>query len=167
MSSALQQYLHEQAPKKQAGKELVAEWREAIERLFAEIKGWLKESDPEGVIDIEEGQQEVNEPGIGRYRVPRLNLGVLGKWIGIIPKARSTNRTAKLSEPSAPSKAEGRVDITDEVVRYLLYRFKEGDKDVWYIEDPHDSPWDSPWVKPEFKRLNKVEFESALMRYLR
>jgi hypothetical protein len=32
----------------------------------------------------------ISEPGLGRYRVPRLNLRAFGKWIGIIPKARKT-----------------------------------------------------------------------------
>ena len=86
MSTTLEKYLHEQAPKKKRGQELIAEWLPAIDALFTDIKKWLKESDPDSVIDIELSHQEVNEPGVGSYIAPRLNLNVLGKWIGIIPK---------------------------------------------------------------------------------
>src|SRR5208337_2411613 len=122
MASTFTNFLRQQAEKHQAevnaGKGTVDEWRAAIERLFAQLRAWLKESDPQGVIEIEEGQQDLAEPGLGRYRIPRLNLRAFGKWVGIIPKARKTVGTAKPSQKSAPQQAAGRVDITDELRRY-------------------------------------------------
>src|SRR5207245_3718035 len=90
-------------------------------------------SDPEGLIEIQEAQQDVTEPGLGRYRVPRLDLRAFGKWIGIIPKARKTVGTATPPQKSAPERAAGRVDITDELRRYVLYRFQDGNE-VWLID---------------------------------
>jgi hypothetical protein len=161
MTTAFKDFLRQQAEKHRAeivaGKATIEEWRAAIERLFVQLRAWLKESDPEGVIEVDEGQQEVSEPGLGRYRVPRLNLRILGKWIGIIPKARRTVGTAKPPQKSAPQRACGRVDITDELQRYILYRFQEGDQDVWLIDDLETEP----------KRLDQEAFERALMSYLR
>src|SRR5260370_31026652 len=140
MSTVFKEFLHEQAQKHgteaEGGKAKVDEWRSAIQRLFAQIRGWLKDSDPQGLIEIKESQVEIREPGLGVYSVPRLDLSVFGKWIGIIPKARKTVGTVKPPQKLAPESATGRVDVTDELRRYVLYRFDEGGRDVWLIDDP-------------------------------
>ena len=161
MTTAFKDFLGQQAEKHRAqviaGKATVEEWHAAIERLFDQLRAWLKESDPEGVIEIEQGHQDVTEPGLGRYRVPRLNLRAFGKWIGIIPKARRTVGTATPPQKSAPQRAAGRVDITDELRRYVLYRFQEDGGDVWLIDD----------LESGAKPLDQEAFERALMSYLR
>lgn len=116
----------------------------------------MKESDPQAVIEIDEKQQEITEPGLGRYYIPRLNLRAFGKWIAIIPKARNTVGTAKPPQRSAPERAAGRVDITDELRRYVLYRFPEDGHDLWLIDDLESEP----------KPLDQEAFENALMSYL-
>src|SRR6266508_2674317 len=114
MSTAFREFLQQQAKRYEAdvgdGKAMVDEWRTALKGLFDQLREWLKESDPEGRIEIEDSQQDITEPGLGRYRVPRLNLRAFGKWVGIIPKARRTVGTAKPPQKSAPERAEGRVD---------------------------------------------------------
>jgi hypothetical protein len=161
MSTTFSDFLREQADKHRAeaiaGKDMVDEWRSSVERLFATLRDWLKESDPHGVIEVEESQHEVTEPGLGRYRIPRLNLRAFGKWIGIIPKARKTVGSAKPPQNSAPKRATGRVDITDELRRYVLYRFHENGRDVWMIDDLENEP----------QPLDRLGFERALMSYLR
>ncbi len=161
MSTTFSEFLRQQAEKHRAeasaGKATVDEWRSAVERLFAELRGWLKESDPEGIIEVEEGRQDISEPGLGRYHVPRLNLRAFGKWIGIIPKARRTVGTAKPSQKAAPRRAVGRVDITDELRRYVLYRLLEDGRETWFIDD----------LESETKPLDRAAFEQALMSYLR
>jgi hypothetical protein len=164
MSTTFTNFLREQAAKvaaeAEAGKAVVQEWRTAIEHLFAQIRGWLAESDPDGIIQIKEGEKELNEQGLGRYRVPRLDLRVFDKWIGLVPKGRNTIASAHPPRTSAPEQATGRVDITDEVRRYVLYRFpKEGGGDVWLIDD-YRSEGDP-------KPLDQQTFEKALMSYLR
>jgi hypothetical protein len=161
MNTVFRDFLRQQAEKHQAeasaGKATVDEWRAAIERLFGQLREWLQQSDPEGFIEIKEGQQDITEHGLGRYRVPRLDLRAFGKWIGIIPKARGTARTAHPPRKSAPERAIGRVDITDELRRYVLYRFQEGDREVWLIDDLESQP----------RLLDQDAFEKALMSYLR
>jgi len=88
MSATFKEFLREQAAKEAAqatkAKDVVDEWRTAVEKLFRQMRAWLAESDPDGVIEIKEQQQEVREPGLGRYHVPRLDLHAFGTWIGII-----------------------------------------------------------------------------------
>jgi hypothetical protein len=161
MSTGFSEFLRDQAEKHQAevaaGKATVDEWRTAIGQLFATLRGWLRESDPQGVIEIEESEHDITEPGLGRYNVPRLDLHAFGKWIGIVPKARKTVGTAKPPQKSAPQRAAGRVDITDELRRYVLYRFQEDGRDVWMIDDLETEP----------RPLDRPGFEKALMSYLR
>lgn len=164
MSTTFTEFLREQAAKREAtiqsGKVVVEEWRTAVEQLFARIRGWLADSDPDGIIQIEQKEHETTEKGLGRYRVPRLDLRVLDKWIGIIPKARKTVVSARPPQKSAPERerATGRVDITDELRRYVLYRFpQDGAGDLWLIDDLRSEP----------KLLDQQAFETALMSYLR
>jgi hypothetical protein len=161
MTTAFRDFLKQEAEKYQAevrsGKATVDEWRATVERLFVQLRAWLRESDPAGVIAIEEGQWDVTEKGLGRYSVPRLDLRAFGKWVGIIPKARKTVGTASPPQKSAPQRAAGRVDITDELRRYVLYRFQEDGRDVWLIDD----------LESGTKPLTQDAFEGALMSYLR
>jgi hypothetical protein len=179
MTTRLQEFLEEQAKKHDAeatvGKTTIDEWCTSIEALFTQIRAWIKESDPQGRIEIELGRQEIKEPGLGLYNVPRLDLRIFGKWIGIIPKARRTVGTAKPPQRSAPERAEGRVDITDELRRYVLYRFKDGDRDVWLIDgleqgyDATEKTWPGEIryiPKSEPRPLDQDAFEKALMSYL-
>jgi hypothetical protein len=163
MSGTFTEFLREQAAKyaveAERGKAVVDEWRTAIEQLFDRIRGWLAEADPEGIIQVEQRQHELTENGLGRYKVPRLDLRGLGKWIGIIPRARNTVGTARPPQRAIPERATGRVDITDEIRRYALYRFPTEDgADEWLIDDLRS---DAP------KPLDRQAFEVALMSYLR
>jgi hypothetical protein len=161
MSMSFKDFLRQQADKHEAavkaGKATVEEWQQALANLFAKLRTWLSESDPEGIIQVKEGKQSITEPGLGRYEVPHIELRAFGKWIGIIPKARKTVGSATPPQHSAPERAAGRVDITDELRRYVLYRFREGENEVWLIDDLNSEP----------KTLDKEAFEKALMSYLR
>jgi hypothetical protein len=170
MSTTFKEFLQQQAKKHQAEAPTIDEWRGAIDRLFNQIRQWLKDSDPDRFIEVKENQEDITEPGLGRYRVPRLDIRAFGKWIGIIPKARKTVATAQPPQKSAPERAEGRIDITDELRRYVLYRFLQDGRDVWLIEAlaPGKSwPGEVQYVpKSEPKELNQEAFERALMSYL-
>ena len=57
---------------------------------------------------------------------------------------------------SAPQRAAGRVDMTDELRRYVFYRFEEDGRELWLIDDLESEP----------KPLDQGAFEKALMSYL-
>src|SRR5687767_13966078 len=106
--TALSEFLKEQSRKYQAdadaAKAVVDEWRSAVERLFAQVRDWLKQADTEGVIEIKESEEDIREPRLCRYRIPRLDVRVFGKWVGIIPKARRTVGAASPPQKSAPER---------------------------------------------------------------
>jgi hypothetical protein len=161
MATALKDFLRQHAEKHQAeetkAKAMVEEWRDALERLFAQIRAWLKESDPGGVIEVKVNLEDVREPSLGRYRVPRLDLDFFGQWIGVIPKARKTVGVIRPTAGSVPEQADGRVDITDELRSYVLYRSKQSAGDVWFIDG----------LTSDQKAFDQDAFERVLMSYLR
>jgi len=97
-----------------------------------------------------------SKPNVGRYQVPRLEIRAFGKWVGIIPKARKTIKTARPPQSGAPERATGRVDITDEIRRYVLYRIPAEGGESWFIEGPSLDPG---------QPLTQEHFEEALMSY--
>lgn len=135
---------------------IIDEWVRAVDSLFAKLREWLSNADPNRILQVEEVKTEVNEPNMGRYFAPRLNIRAFGKWVGIIPKARKTVGTARPPQPGAPDAATGRVDITDEVRRYVLYRFDRNGEDSWFIEGPSSD---------SLQDLTQGQFEEALMSY--
>jgi hypothetical protein len=153
------QFLKDQEEKQRSqveeNKQLIEEWRSALQSLYNDIRKWLRESDSSGVIKVDEKESDITEEGIGHYKAPRLNLHIFGRWIGIIPKARKTIGTARPPQRGAPIRALGRVDLTDETRRYVLYRTRENGHDVWLIDD----------LRNEQRLLNKEIFEEALMSY--
>jgi hypothetical protein len=162
MPTAFTEFLRQEAAKRKGELErneaAIDEWRAAIGKLYAKIRAWLADSDPDHIIAIKESQHEVDEPGLGPYTVPRLDLRGLGRWVGIIPKARRTVGTARPPQKSAPERAAGRVDLTNELLRYVLYRFPQaGGEDLWMIDDLRSEP----------RPLDQQAFEEALQSYLR
>lgn len=137
-------------------REVVREWQEALPRLFATIRGWIAESDPKGFIEVSESKTDVREPSLGWYKVPRLDIRAFSKWIGILPKVRMSVGTVRPPDATEPIWATGRVDITNEIRRFVLYRVHDGGRDSWFIQDPTSNA-----TKP----LTKESFEEALLSY--
>jgi len=50
------------------------EWLGAIHRLLDQIRDWLRESDPEGVLDIEPYEVSRTEQDLGTYDAPALKI---------------------------------------------------------------------------------------------
>jgi hypothetical protein len=145
------------AAESEKNRQEIEEWHTAVERLFTKLEEWLQAADPDGFIQRERSQIEITEPGLGRYRISRLNLQAFGKWVGLIPKARKTVKTAAPQQRGAPEQATGRVDITDEIRRYVLYRFGQGADTQWLMDDPA--------TRSELQPLTADRFESALLGY--
>ena len=161
MTETFTDFLRDRAAKynaKRADRDaVVAEWREALAQLYDRLRRCLSNADPDGILTVTEGQRKINEQGLGVYTVPSLNIDGLGEWVGIVPKARYTVGTVTPPQKSTPERAAGRVDITDEVRRYILYRVSGGGGDTWLIDDTNGN------VKP----LDDATFLDALKSYLR
>ena len=180
MSTAFREFLQQQAKKHQAEADAGRPicrcahfYRTVVPSKFG---NGSKSPTPRATSLSKESQEAVTEPGLGRYRPPRLNLRFFGKWIGIIPKARKTVGKAQPPQKSAPERAQGRVDITDELRRYVLYRFQNGSEDVWLIDglEPGYEAVEKTWPgqvqytpRAEPKVFDQEAVERALMSYLR
>jgi hypothetical protein len=161
MSTPLKDFLKQKASlyaaESEKNRQIVEEWQSAVDRLFTQLEGWLDAADPEGIIRRERSQIEVTEPGLGRYPISRLNLRAFGEWVGLIPKARKTVKRAAPQQKGAPEQATGRVDVTDEIRRYVLYRFGLGTEERWFIDDTA--------TNTELQPLTAERLESALLGY--
>ncbi len=161
MPTSLRDFLQEKAAQYAAesekNREVIEEWQAAVERLLTQLEGWLGAADPNGIIRHERSQIEVAEPGLGRYPISCLNIRAFGKWVGLIPKARKTVKRAAPQQRGAPEQATGRVDITDEIRRYVLYRFPQGADEQWFMDDTA--------ANSDLQPLTADRFESALLGY--
>jgi hypothetical protein len=156
----LREKVREQEAMAESSKATLTEWGEGIDNHFKILRGWLTQSDPVGIIQVEESTLALNEPGLGRYEIPQLELHALGETIGIVPRGYGTVGTAVLPHTSTRVRARGRVDITNEIRQHILYRFRdENDKDLWMVEHLRLDVSPTP--------LDQKLFESILMSYLR
>ena len=154
--TSLSELLQSKAEEARKNKDVIDEWVDALEKLFAQLQSWLDVADPKKVLIVNKVMRDVSEPNLGRYSAPYLNINAFGQWVGVIPKARKTIKTARPPQSGAPERATGRVDITDEIRRYVLYRFSNDDGHSWFIEGPSQD------IVP----LTQERFEEALMSYL-
>jgi hypothetical protein len=158
LSEFLQKKAAEYSQLTAKNQQVIQEWRSAVERLHTEILEWLKESDPDGIIQSERRPVTISEPGLGPYPIMRLNLRAFGKWVALLPKARLDMKNASPPQQRVPPNAAGRMDITDEIRRYVLYRIQDGEKYHWVIDD---------LTSGEPVPLDRARFEEALVSYLR
>lgn len=163
MSTPLRDFLQEKgaqyAAQTEKNRVVIEEWQAAVDRLYTQLEAWLAAADPDGYIRHDRSKFEVKEPGLGRYPIERLNLRAFGEWVGLIPKARITVKRATPPQNGAPEQATGRVDITDEIRRYVLYRFSQGAEERWYVDDTA--------LRTEMQPLTPELFEKALLGYFR
>jgi hypothetical protein len=111
------------------------EWVGAVERLVSEIRAWLKEADPEGILEVVEVRRQKLEQGLGAYEVPSLEIHLGDSLVRVTPVGRNVvGFIGPLGDVGV--RAEGRIDITDAdgIRKYILYRvLKDGEH--WYVLD--------------------------------
>jgi hypothetical protein len=114
------------------------EWIAALRRLVDQIVSWLKEDDPEGVLEIGRYEISLSEMSLGAYQAPYLEISLGESEATMSPVARNTVGTIGPRGGVADlEKAEGRVDLKDglRLKKYMLYRAIEDGRDVWYAVD--------------------------------
>lgn len=163
MSISLRDFLKQKAVQyaieREKNERVLEEWRGAVDRLFKQLEEWLRVADPEGVIQVERGETQAFESGFGRYPIARLNLKAFGKCVSLIPKARRVGKSPPPPQYGASTDATGRVDMTDDFHRYLLFRFGQGAEERWFV--------DKGALDSEMVPLTAAFFEAALLGYLR
>jgi hypothetical protein len=159
--STLKDFLAEQAEKLKDTQQEAArrrdEWVASVNRLNEHIRGWLRSSDPEQILEVCEEPHEIREQGIGTYTAPGLVIALGARIVRVVPIAR--NVVGPLSETGAVHviRAYGRVDLTDGLSKYLMYRVEKEPEDRWSIieEDRY-----------RLESLDQRAFEAALQGLL-
>ena len=121
-------------------KRLRAEWLGALNRLLDQIRAWLKESDPEGILEFVTYEVERVEGRLGVYDAPALKIRVNTDYAEVLPIGRFTPRPVPLenllfiadNRQRWGNLSGGRVDITNGERRHLLLRSTDDGQDQWY-----------------------------------
>jgi hypothetical protein len=127
----LREFLHNKAQEENQTqrRERRNEW--IADRLIKQICAWLAEADPDKVLEIIPLDLEKAEPELGVYRVPGLKLVAGDASVQVVPVGRNVvGLVGPRGEVSL--RAEGRVDITDGVRKYILYRTLQDGRENWY-----------------------------------
>jgi len=122
-------------------KERRVEWLGALNRLFAQIRGFLREADPEGLIEIVDYEVERVEERLGVYDAPALKIRLDTASADVIPVGLNSRKPLSLMNllavPGNESRwgdlAVGRVDVTDWERKHILFRSIQNGQDQWYV----------------------------------
>ena len=129
------------------------DWVEAVERLLAQMRSWLAEGGTADLLDLETLDFEKREQGLGAYHVPGLAIHYGERTVKVVPVGR--NVLAHLGPYAEPGheKAEGRVDVTNGMEKYYLYRKLNGaGEEQWLVQ--HE--------RSDLKPLDRENFEAIL-----
>ena len=121
-------------------KRLREEWLSALHRLLGQIREWLKESDPEGVLEFVTYEVERVEGRLGVYDAPALKIRLNTDFAEFLPVGRSVHLPFVLqNQLSVASNRQawgnlsgGRVDVTNGERKHILLRSTQDGQDRWY-----------------------------------
>jgi hypothetical protein len=133
--TSFQEFLHKKAEEQRQSfrREKRDEWIVAVRHLLDQIQTWLKEADPEGLLDFLDLEFEKAEVGLGRYKVPGLKIGVGDLAVQVVPVARNVVGSSRFLGDGA--QVIGRVDITDGIRKYILRRIQKEGSECWEVMD--------------------------------
>lgn len=117
-----------------------AEWLGALNRLFDQVRVWLRESDPDDLIEVLPFEVERVEARLGVYDAPALKIRLGTDSVDVLPVGRYVNGPLALESLKAIAGnamrwgdlSGGRVDITNGEQKSLLLRSSEGGQDRWF-----------------------------------
>lgn len=137
------------------------EWLGLLNDLFGQIDGWLKASDPGGLLDVTADTMVINDPALGEYKAPIRRIALGDKAVEIIPRARYV--VASIRPPGEPPvRAHGLVEIRSRGwPSYNLYQLPGGH---WYIYDLSKNLRESG---NDVEPLDAERLEAALASLLR
>ena len=98
------------------------EWIDAVDRLLKQLRDWVTDADASGVLELEPLQFEKREQGLGAYHIGGLGINFGERSVKVVPVGRTVlAHLGPYGEPGHQN-AEGRVDITNGIFKYSLYR---------------------------------------------
>lgn len=113
-------------------KRLRAEWLGALNRLLDQIRDWLRESDPDGVLECVNYEVQRVEERLGVYDAPALKIRLNTEYAEVLPIGRFTPQPFAFGQWLLDRYTDlhftnGRVDITNGERRHLLLRGDAGE----------------------------------------
>jgi hypothetical protein len=126
------------------------EWVQAVDRLLKQIEGWLKDADPEHLLQVERKTVEKQEVIAGAYTAPALAITLGDRRVEVRPVARGVVGPFSKESPYG-ARSQGRVDLTDGTDRFMLYRFVNEQGEAWvYLDEEEYMP--HPFEREVFER---------------
>jgi hypothetical protein len=96
----------------------------------------LDEADSEKLLTVYDQEYERLEQGLGMYKVSGLNVGLGDSLVKIIPVSRNVvGFVVPQGGTQVEVRAAGRVDISDGIRKYTLYRTLSDGQEQWYALD--------------------------------
>jgi hypothetical protein len=116
-----------------------SEWLGGLRRLIQQIEAWLRESDPEGLLEQVTYDVQCVEPQLGVYDAPAMKIRLNTDYAEVRPIGRFTTHPIALQNLLfIPGNRErwgnlsgGRVDITNGERRHLLLRSADDGQERW------------------------------------
>jgi hypothetical protein len=133
------------------------EWITAVERLLTQIKEWLGQADTQRILMFDEAPIRIREQGLGTYEIPALTVGLGTREVRIKPVARYVLAPMRVIGMMQGPRARGRVDMTNGLDRYMIFRTEMEPEDRWIITEENE---------PLLEQFDRKSFESALKSLL-
>jgi hypothetical protein len=142
MSTSFQEFLRQKVEGSnwRDRKRLREEWLGAVNRLFDQIQDWLRESDPEGLIEVVPYEVMRVEGQLGVYDAPALKIRLETEEADAVPMGRFVPRPRALlnviGNPALQPRPDpypngGRVDISNGDRKHILLRGIVEGQDRW------------------------------------
>ncbi len=110
------------------------EWVGAVDRLNGRIKAWLTDADPEHkILAVSEVPCQLREEGIGSYEARGLIISAGRRELRVEPIARNVVGPLSSTGVIHVSRAYGRVDLTDGLEKFMIFRVEKDPEDRWSI----------------------------------
>ena len=111
-----------------------SEWVAAVDRLNQRIKDWLTYADPDhAILEVRETPCQLREEGIGSYEARGLLISLGRREIRVEPIARNVAGPLSSTGVIHVSRAYGRVDLTDGLQKFMIFRVERVPEDRWSI----------------------------------
>jgi hypothetical protein len=128
-----------------------SEWIAALDQFYEQILNWIRESDPKGLLIIERMEIARSEPRLGTYTAPALKISLGDAAMRVVPMGRDV-RGSYRNDEGTECRYEGRVDMTDGLRKYVLYRIADEGSRAWIIVGNSGSS----------KRFDRAQLEAIL-----
>lgn len=144
----------------------VDEWTTALRSLFSALQQWLTDADRGvGLLGVRELVAEREEPRLGFFDAPALEVRLGSSKALIVPRARYVMATIK-PPGTELRRAEGMVEIKDgSAADYYLFRLIDDGTDRWFIRSV--AQWNSDPEYGNVEELTRDRFEAAILRILK